>query len=184
MIEVHSLKQLNPADLSRVASGYSSPGKYLPTYTDSENGTSITLQFVPLKELYVKKYDPYDLDTLQRYDHALNMGHSFGAYDQGVLVGLLLAEPYEWNRSLWVHEFHVAETHRNMGIGKRLMECAVESAKSTGLRIIVCETQNTNAIAIQVYRNLAFVLKELIFPTTQMLIIPMAQIAIFMKRRL
>ena len=55
------------------------------------------------------------------------------------LVGLAIAEGHRWNRSLSVHEFHVAETHRNQGISKRLMECVVEKASREGFRIIVCE---------------------------------------------
>ena len=37
------------------------------------------------------------------------LGHTMAT----VLVGLIIAEGYRWNRSLSVHELHVAETHRN-----------------------------------------------------------------------
>src|SRR6266545_450346 len=88
-----------------------------------------------------------------------NAGFSFGAYDGELLVGLIIAEPQEWNRSLCVWEFHVAATHRRSGIGRQLMACAEEQARRSGLRTIVCETQNTNAAAIMVYRKLGFTIE-------------------------
>nr|MBA3321877.1 GNAT family N-acetyltransferase [Pyrinomonadaceae bacterium] len=109
---------------------------------------------------------------------------SFGAYDGALLVGLLIAEARLWNHSLWVCEFHVAETHRQRGIGKRLMDCAAEKAKQAGLRIIVCETQNTNAAAISVYRKLGFGIDGIDISYYSNTDYPDGEIAIFMKRRL
>lgn len=184
MIAIHPLTQLDSTDLNRVASGYTSNGTYVVSYTDSENHTSIKLQFVALDEPYIKQYDHYDTETVQHYNQVLPQGYSFGAYDNGLLVGLLLAEPHAWNRSLWVWEFHVAEPHRNMGIGKRLMDHAIEKAKRTQLRTIVCETQNTNAIAIMVYRKLGFSIEGIDISYYSNDDYPHGEIAVFMKRRL
>jgi ribosomal protein S18 acetylase RimI-like enzyme len=184
MIEVHPLTTLAPADLRRVASGYSSDHKYLVTHSDSEGHTSFDLQLISLPAPYVKTYDHFDYETLQRYDHALGHEYSFGAFEGGLLVGLILAEPHHWNRSIWVWEFHVAEAHRRRGLGKRLMECVVEKAKGAGLRIIVCETQNTNVPAIQVYRKLGFRVEGVDISYYSNQDYPDGEIAIFMKRRL
>ncbi len=184
MIEVHLLTRLDSTDLKRVASGYSSDGKYVVVHADSENRASIDLQLIALKQSYVKKYDHCDAETLQRYDRILNDGYSFGAYDGDLIVGLVVAEAQLWNHSLWVWEFHVAETHRNMGIGKRLMECVAEKAKHAGLRIIVCETQNTNATAIKVYRKLGFRVEGVDISYYSNNDYPDGEIAVFMKRRL
>jgi ribosomal protein S18 acetylase RimI-like enzyme len=184
MIEIHSLTQLDSTDLKRVASGYSSNGKHVVTYSDSESHTSFDLQFVTLNQPYVKKFDDYDNETLKRYDQILNNGYSFGAYENNVLVGFIISEPREWNRSLWVFEFHVAETHRNRGIGKRLMEFVAENARRKGLRTIVCETQKTNANAIEVYRKLGFSLEGIDISYYSNNDYPDGEIAVFMKRRL
>ena len=53
-------------------------------------------------------------------------------------------------------EFHVAETHRRQGIGRQMMEELVERGRASGLRIVVCETQNTNVPAIHFYRRVGF----------------------------
>ena len=184
MISIQPLTQLDPTDLKRVRRGYTSHGIYVVTYTESASGTAINLQFVTLKEPYIKRFDDCDTETLQQYDRAFNHGYSFGAHDDGLLVGLLIAEPHEWNRSLWVGEFHVAETHRCMGIGRRLMECAAAKATRADLRTIVCETQNTNATAITVYRSLGFRIEGIDISYYSNSDYPDGEIAVFMKRRL
>ena len=37
------------------------------------------------------------------------------------LVGLALAEPRWWHKSLWIWEFHVDPAYQGEGIGRRLM---------------------------------------------------------------
>ena len=128
-----------------------------------------------------------DFITMMRFSSNIILSsilNSFGAYDDNLLVGLAIAEGHRWNRSLSVHEFHVAETHRNQGIGKQLMECVVEKASREGFRIIVCETQNTNPIAIKVYRKLGFRVEGIDISFYSNDDYPEGEIAVFMKRRL
>ena len=183
MIEIRSLTGLTLSDLRRVASGYSSDSKYVVMYTSAKNHVSFDLQLVPLDEPYLKHFD-HDDDTVQRYVTRLNEGYSFGAYDENLLVGLIIGEPYAWNRSLWVPEFHVVDTHRNLGIGKQLMECVAEKARREGFRTIVCETQNTNVEAIRVYRKLGFELEGIDISYYTNDDYPDDEIAVFMKRKL
>ena len=184
MIEVHPLIKLSLADLMRVASGYTSNAVYGVVLNDSGNHISIDLQFFALEQPYVKKYDHFDDQTVERYNCILKESYSFGAYDGDLLVGLTIAEAHLWNQSLWVHEFHVAETHRNLGLGKRLMERAAEKAKESKLRTIVCETQNTNAAAIGFYRKLGFRIEGIDISYYSNADYPDGEIAVFMKRRL
>jgi ribosomal protein S18 acetylase RimI-like enzyme len=184
MIDVRALKRLDAADLWRVAAGYTSDGKYAVVHTDTEGRVSFQLRLVALEKPYVKKYDHYDEETLGRYNRILDGGYSFGAYDGALLVGLLIAEAQGWNRSLVVSEFHVAETHRAAGIGRRLMERAAEAAGRAGLRIIVCETQNTNATSIAVYRRLGFRMEGVDISLYRNTDYPDGEMAVFMKRRL
>ena len=183
MIETRCLAKLSPTDLKRVGSGYSSDSKYLVVYTEKEGCVSFDLRLVPLDKPYVKRFN-YDDEILQRYNTVLDDNYSFGAYDGNLLVGIIVAEPCQWNRSLLVWEFHVAEAYRNQGIGKRLMECIVERAKSGGFRIIVCETQNTNTNAIGVYHKLGFRVEGIDISFYSNHDYPDGEIAIFMKRRL
>ena len=183
MVEIRSLMQINLADLRRVASGYSSDSKYAVVHIEAGNCVSFELCLVTLDKSYVKRFH-YDNEILQQYNTALNSGYSFGAYDGNLLVGLAIAEGHQWNRSLFVHEFHVAETHRKQGIGRRLMECVAEKASRAGFRTIVCETQNTNPTAINVYRKLGFRVEGVDISFYSNDDYPEGEIAVFMKRRL
>lgn len=184
MVEINQLSQLPLDDLKRVISGYISHHKYVISKTEAADQTVISLQLVRLERPYVKRYDHLDAETLARYSQVLKHELSFGAYDEDRLVSLVLAEPYPWNNSVWVHEFHVAETHRGQGIGRQLMEYLAETAKAAGLRTIVCETQNTNVSAIRFYRRLGFTLEgiDLSYYTNDDW--PDGEIAVFMKKRL
>ncbi len=184
MIEVRALTRLELTDLKRVASGYSSDGKYVVVQTDSENRVLFDLKLIILEQPYIRKYDNFDAETTGRYNEVIETGYSFGAYDGDLLIGILIAEARFWNNSLWVYEFHTAETHRSMGIGKQLMESAAEKAKDAGLRIIVCETQNTNATGIKIYRRLGFKMEGIDISTYSNTDYPDSEIAVFMKRRL
>ena len=156
MLEIRPLMQISAEDLARIASGYTSDSQYAVGYHDAATHTAFELVLAKLAKLYVKVYDHFDAETVQRYAQILESGYSFGAFDDDQLVGILIGEPQRWNHSVAVWEFHVAETHRHRGIGRRLMDAVVEQAKLTNVRIIVCETQNTNALAIQAYRKLGF----------------------------
>ena len=183
MIKIGVLLSLELADIVRVAGGYTSNNKFAVVHTHSENHAAFELRRTALARPYVKKYD-FDRETVERYNAFLHDGFSFGAYDGELLVAILISEVHSWNQSLWVHEFHVAESHRNMGIGRRLMECVSEKAVDAGLRIIVCETQNTNVPAIEIYRRLGFGIEGIDISYYGNDDCPDGEIAIFMKRRL
>ena len=183
-LEIRLLTQLDPVDIKRVASGYISDGKYVVEYTDSDRQTALNLRFMQLDQPYRKVNDHFDDETVQRYAQTLHHAYSFGAFDNNLLVGILISEPQHWNQSVWVWEFHVAETHRRLGIGRRLMDAVAEKAKSDGLRTIVCETQTTNVPAIQAYRKLGFRLEGADISYYSNADYPDGEIAVFMKRRL
>jgi len=183
MIEIQPLTALSRADLERVASGYSSDSKYVVRHTTAEGRVSFDLELVTLDEAYVKVFD-HDDDTVRRYQRLLSEGYSFGAYDGGRLVGLIIGEPHAWNGSLWVWEFHVLEAYRNQGIGRQLMARVAEKAKRAGFRTLVCETQNTNVGAIEVYSKLGFKLEGIDLSYYSNDDYPDGEIAVFMKRRL
>lgn len=181
MIEIRPLTKLSLAELKRVASGYSADSKYAVVRAETESCVSFVMRLITLNKPYFKRFD-YDDEILQQYNTVLSTGYSFEAYDGDLLVGLIIVEGHQWNRSLFVHEFHVAETHRKQNIGKRLMECVAEKASRAGLRTIVCETQNTNPTAISVYRKLGFRVEGIDISLYSNHDYPEGEIAIFMKR--
>jgi ribosomal protein S18 acetylase RimI-like enzyme len=183
-VEIRTLTYLHAKDFNRIASGYESGYDYRPVWNENEEGICFSLKKLPLAQTFVKVYDPLDSPTIRRYRRALKDNFSFGAFMGNRLVGLLIAEKSLWNLSLWVWEFHVEKKYRGQGIGRKLMLAAVEKARAAGLRIIVCETQNKNAFAIQAYQRLGFKVEgiDLSYYTNQDY--PDGEIAVFMKYRL
>lgn len=55
-----------------------------------------------------------------------------------------------------INELIIAETHRNKGIGKKLIQKAIESAKSRGMDEIEVGTEITNTKAQNFYKNAGF----------------------------
>ena len=112
------------------------------------------------------------------------IGFSFSAYDLQQCVGIALAEPRHWNKSLWVWELHVAKTHRRRGIGRRLVEALAQLGYAAGLRTLVCETQNTNVPAMHFYHKIGFNIEGIDLSYYSNDDFPDGEIAIFMKKRL
>ena len=64
------------------------------------------------------------------------------------------------------------------------MECVAEKASRADFRTIVCETQNTNPTAINVYRKLGFRVEGVDISFYSNDDYPEGEMAVFMKRRL
>jgi len=180
--EIRTLERLDPEDFRRVMTGYTTTRRYNVDRKETYDRTTITLRLTKLDRPYVKIF-PQPPNEIKRYQQIVGQGTSFGAYDGGRLVGLAIAERRDWNRSLWVWEFGVAEEHRRKGVGTKLVEALTRSAKDANLRIIVCETQNTNVPAIEFYRKAGFELDGIdlsYYTNTDM---TTGEVAIFMKRK-
>ena len=102
MITIQPLTRLEATDFIRIMTTYISEGRFVVSYRDTATDTSFELHYVTLPEPAVRRYDPLDATTLQRYSQLFHAGFSFGAYDGEALVGLIIAEPQEWNRSVSV----------------------------------------------------------------------------------
>jgi ribosomal protein S18 acetylase RimI-like enzyme len=183
MIEVKTLRSAAPEEIRRLASGYVSTSRYDIRKSETPERTVFSLELAALDPPYVKQFE-HDRATLEAYGRVVEQGFSLGAYAEERLIGIALAEPQRWNRSLWVHEFLVDEPHRGRGIGRQLMEALADRARAADLRVIVCETQNTNVPAITFYRAVGFEMEGVDLSyytnddTTQ------GEFAIFMKRKL
>lgn len=151
--------------------------------TESPQKTTISLELTNLDQPYVKRWETDD-EEIARGQRVVSHGLSLGAYDGQEMVGIALAEPHHWNRSLWIWEFHIAATHHRIGIGRRLMEELIQKTRSAGLRVLVCETQNTNVPAIYFYRAMGFEIEgiDLSYYTNEDVV--EGEIAIFMKRKI
>ncbi|MBK8899944.1 MAG: GNAT family N-acetyltransferase [Anaerolineaceae bacterium] len=168
--------------LPTVITGYVTHEKYVVQKMETEAETAVTLKLVTLPGPKTFTYDHLDEAELDRLAGIVAEGFSFGAFVGKQLVGAALASPEHWNGSLRVWEFHVQETWRGQGLGRRLMEQVVETAVTHHLRVIVCETQSSNVPAIRAYRRLGFVLDAVDLSFYSNEDVQKESVAVFMKR--
>ena len=136
-----------------------------------------------LEQPYIKRRED-DPDLEAHYAEVIQQGHSLGLFSGEKLIGIAIAEKRDWNRQLWVWEFHIDPTHQEKGHGRRLMDALADVGKQSGCRAMVCETQNTNVPAIDFYRRVGFEVGaiDLSYYTNNDL--EDFEVAVFMKRHL
>ncbi len=178
------LRELNRDSLNALISGYVSDSKYAVRWEDGENQSVFSLELVKLATPYVKRYDAPDDATFERYQTVVRQGYSSGVYMRDELIGLAIAEYQQWNDALTIWEFHIAEAYQGKGLGAALMSTVVDKARLEGVRMLICETQNTNVPAIRFYRRQGFKLEGIDLSLYSNSDWPDGEIAVFMKRRL
>jgi ribosomal protein S18 acetylase RimI-like enzyme len=184
MITIRTLETIGADVIDLLAaSGYTSTAKYRVEKVETYERATIAMELVALERPYAKIWPVLD-DDVERYNQVVKQGLSLGAYDGDKLAGVAIAERRDWNRTLWVWEFHVAKPHKMMGVGRRLMDALADRAREAGLRIMVCETQSTNVPAIKFYRKVGFEVEGIDLSYYSNNDAPDGEVAIFMKRRL
>lgn len=181
MIETKPLIRFDSIRFRELGAGYTSPATYHVNKIENDTHTTISLNLVELQNPYVKKWD-CTIEQETNYSRIVEKGLSCGVYDEEKLVGIAIAEKQEWNRTLWIWEFHIDMEYRQRGLGRQLMDHLEKIGKENGCRVMVCETQNTNVPAIRFYRNIGFEVGavDLSYYTNNDL--TEFEVAVFMKR--
>lgn len=184
MIEIKPLTHFDPERFQTIASGYRTDETYQVSWAESDKTITFSLNLEPTPAPREFRF-PYSSEELEKYQSIVPSAYCWGAYDGDLVVGIALAEPQAWNRTLWVWEFHIAGTHQRRGVGRRLMAALAECAHAGGLRALVCETQNTNVPAIRFYRAVGYALEgvDVSYYTNEDRL-PGRTVAVFMKLRL
>ena len=183
MIIIRPLMNFEPERFRIVASGYTTTEIFRVTHADSASQTTFSLDLETLPQPGEFRF-PYSLEELERYGQIVPGAFCLGAYVEDLLVGIALAEPQEWNQTLWVWEFHVREGWRGRGLGSQLMRHLIGVATAAGLRALICETQHINAPAIDFYRRMGFSLEGLDFSYYTNEDWPAGDVAVFMKYKI
>lgn len=80
------------------------------------------------------------------------------AYADGQLAGQINVAKH-WNDYAWIDDFAVDTRFRLRGVGRALMQKAVDWAKEKNLPGIMLETQDVNALACRFYEKFGFKLR-------------------------
>lgn len=184
MVDIRPLTHFDAAAFAAIAPGYTTSEVYRVTWSESDASTTFELNLEALSKPEPFRF-PLIKEDVERYAALLPNDYSFGAYDGHTLVGIAMSEPSDWNRTVRVWEFHVAQPYQRQGIGRRLMAAIAERARATSQRALVLETQNTNVPAIRFYRRVGFSLEgiDISFYTNEDML-PERNVALFMKLRL
>jgi ribosomal protein S18 acetylase RimI-like enzyme len=142
MVEVRPMTSLDEEAFRAIGDGYVTSETYRVSKRESPQCWQVELQLVPLPVPTTKVYPDLPEDLVM-YSGLLPQGFSSGAWDGSRLVGSLIAELRDWNGSLFIWDIRVADDARRRGIGRQLIDRAVEQARAAGLRIISLETQNS-----------------------------------------
>jgi ribosomal protein S18 acetylase RimI-like enzyme len=184
MAEIRELTQLEAAEFPRLIVGYVSHAKYAVRREQSPAGWTFALERVPLATPYRKRYDHLSAANIADYQRILALGFSLGAYEAGECVGLAIAEVSPWNQTYWVHELHTAPAGQRRGIGRQLVGALAAKGRASGLRMLLCETQNTNVPAIDFYQAMGFTLEGLDLSHYRNTDYPDGEMVVYMKKRL
>ena len=161
--------------------GYTSSAVYRVEKSENDIQTVISLNLIQLPTPYVKKWESTSEQETD-YSNIVEKGLSLGVYDEDRLVGIAIAEKQEWNRTLWVWEFHIDMQYQRRGIGRQLMDRLEDIGRENGCRVMVCETQNTNVPAIRFYRSVGFKIGAIDLSYYTNRDMTDFEVAVFMKR--
>ena len=78
------------------------------------------------------------------------------------IAGILSAVVYiiPTGTKFWIEDVVVDESYRGKGIGKDLMKCAIDFARSKGARSVDLTSRPDRVAANKLYQDLGFVLRE------------------------
>jgi ribosomal protein S18 acetylase RimI-like enzyme len=91
-----------------------------------------------------------DIDLFSRHDWV-----QIAEHDQKV-VGMAAITIEAWNRRAVLHHLYVTRAARRIGVGKALVESALEAARERKARCLWIETQTANYAAVKFYRRAGF----------------------------
>lgn len=185
MLEIKPLLELDQDGLLQVLSGYTSQERYAVTLSETEAVTTFQLSLEQLPRPYVKDFRAEFSDQdFERYPVIVCEGLSLGAWQGDQLVGVGIAGAEEWNRTLWIWEFHIHPAFHGLGIGRRLMDALADVGRSAGMRTLRVETQNTNVPAIRFYRSVGFHLEGIDVSLYSNDDLTSGEVALLLKRHL
>lgn len=145
---IQELSEQNCGDLNRCNGAFTVNSKLI---LRAENEV-LSYTVVPV-EPYTKEYphSEIDLDTyLTEEDKGIYI-----VYCDGQVAGQLMLS-HNWNGFAYIDEIIVDAAFRRSGVGRALMQRAIEWAKSKALPGIMLETQDINVAACRFYQRCGF----------------------------
>ena len=148
-MECRVIDKEHSKDIHLKNESFSLYGKVIPTYLDEK--WSYSIQFFPENEIAEMCFpdENYDYDELVK-------NHVFiGAYDGEKCVGLAVMAD-DMFRYMYLDDLKVCQEYRKQGIGKALVEKAIEVAHERNYRGIYTIGQDNNVSTCKFYLKTGF----------------------------
>lgn len=141
----------------RLSIGYTTKEIYRITKEETDDLTTLKFALEPLPQPWTKRFD-HKQELINYYSSLVrDYKLSFVAKsNEEEIVGVVIAGITPWHRTVNLWEFHVSDTHRGQGVGRKMMEQLIKQAEFQRLRVIEVETSNRNVGAIRFYRKFGF----------------------------
>ena len=147
-ISIQPLNERNIHDLDRCDDTFTVESKLI---LHAENGSiGYTIATVPS---YQKRY-PRSTTDYRLYIHDPDKAVYLAYLDMEPVGRIILQK--NWNHYAYIEEIVVDAKHRQRGIGRALIQQAIEWAKAKQLPGIMLETQNNNVAACLFYQRCGF----------------------------
>jgi ribosomal protein S18 acetylase RimI-like enzyme len=104
---------------------------------------------------YIKRYSRNEIDYATYTDNPERI--IYLATVDSLVVGQIVLRK-NWNRYAYIEDIAVDADFRRLGIGRQLIETAIQWAKDHGLAGLMLETQNNNVAACKLYERCGFIL--------------------------
>ena len=148
---IREIDQHNTEDFGRCDSSFTVNSKLI---LHAENGTiRYTVVDVPL---YTKQYRAEEFDSKYYLDHPDRA--IFFAYLDEELAGEIRLRK-NWNGYAYIDSIAVDSKYRHQGLGRALIQQAIEWAKTKGFPGLMLETQDNNVPACGFYERCGFELR-------------------------
>lgn len=117
---------------------------------------------LPSEQGFQIRYVPFDAPVERCFDDVfygewLEAPTAYGAFENGTLLGYVEGSPEGWNGRFRISNICVFDgAARHCGIGTALIDTIMKTARASGARMAVLETQSCNENAIAFYRKNGF----------------------------
>lgn len=149
MIEIRTIDRAHRQDIDLPNEPFPLRGRMIPSYQDET--WSHTVQLFPPEEAGEMCFP----DEVHDYDGTIRDHVYLGAYDGETCVGLaILADA--WFKYLYLDDLKVCGAYRGRGIGRALIQAALETARGRGYRGLYTIGQDDNLNVCEFYLKTGF----------------------------
>lgn len=149
MIEIREITAEHKADICVPNDPFPLWGRMIPSYCDEI--WSYTVRELPEEQRSEMCFPDGNYD----FDEMCTKTTFLGAYDGDTCIGVLLLEK-AFFKYLYISDLSIRRAYRRRGVGKRLIEAAMQIARERNNRGIYLTAQDNNLSACLFYANNGF----------------------------